>query len=122
MTLNKKLDRKKFIKIIMRRFILWVQKFNFNGEKLTEKNRTTTIASARGNKIFAKTSYSATANIKGSKIYDGNSTAKVVANVRNGYLCSENSSSKICKMRDIHNTIEGPGEEVKAALWFYFCK
>ena len=69
-------------------------KFNFNGEKLTEKNRTTTIASARGNKIFAKTSYSATANIKGSKIYDGNSTAKVVANVRNGYLCSENSSSK----------------------------
>jgi hypothetical protein len=25
-------------------------------------------------------------------------------------------------MRDIHNTIEGPGEEVKAALWFYFCK
>ena len=97
-------------------------KFNFNGEKLTEKNRSTTIATARGDKIFAKTSYSATANIKGSKIYDGNSTAKVVANVRNGYLCSENSSSKICKMRDIHNTIEGPGEEVKAALWFYFCK
>ena len=86
-------------------------------------NHTTEInLSIPGNKIFAKTSYSATANIKGSKIYDGNSTAKVVANVRNGYLCSENSSSKICKIRDIHNTIEGPGEEVKAALWFYFCK
>ena len=97
-------------------------KFKFNGEKLTEKNRSTTIATARGDKIFAKTSYTTTANVRGSKILDGNSTAKVVANVRNGYLCSENSSSKIFKMRDIHNAIEGPGEEIKAALWFYFCK
>jgi len=23
-------------------------------------------------------------------------------------------------MKDIHNEIEGPGEEVKAALWWYF--
>lgn len=122
MTLNKKLDRKKFIINNYEEIYFMGAKFKFDGEKLTEKNRTTTIASARGNKIFAKTSYSATANIKGSKIYNGNSTAKVVANVRSGYLCSENSSSKICKMRDIHNTIEGPGEEVKAALWFYFCK
>ena len=95
-------------------------KFKFDGDKLTEKNRTTTIASVRGNKIFAKTSYTVTANIRSSKIYDGNSTAKVVANVRSGYLCSENSSSKICRMRDIHKEIEGPGEEIKAALWWYF--
>ncbi|MDA9872237.1 hypothetical protein OAC25_00870 [Candidatus Thioglobus sp.] len=97
-------------------------KFKFDGEKLTEKNKTTTIASVRGNKIFAKTSYSTTANIRGSKIYDGNSATKVVANIRSGYLCSENSSSKIRKMKDIDNEIDGPGEEVKAALWFYFCQ
>ena len=95
-------------------------KFKFDGGKLTEKNRTTTIATVRGNKIFAKTRYTATANVRGSKIYDGNSTAKVIANVRSGNLCSENGSSRICKMRDIHNEIEGPGEEIKAALWWYF--
>ncbi len=95
-------------------------KFKFDGDKLTEKNRTTTIASVRGNKIFAKTSYTTTANIRGSKICDGNSSTKVVANVRSGNLCSENGSSRICKMRDIHNEIEGPGEEIKAALWWYF--
>ena len=95
-------------------------KYTFDGDKLTEKNRTTTIASVRGNKICAKTSSTATANVRGSKIYDGNSTAKVVANIRSGYLCSDNGSSRICKMRDIDNDIEGPGQEIKAALWWYF--
>ena len=46
-------------------------KFKFDGEKLTEKNKTT---------------------------------------------------SKIRKTKDIDNEIDGPGEEVKAALWFYFCQ
>jgi len=95
-------------------------KFKFDGGKLTEKNRTTTIATVRGNKIFAKTSYTTTANVRGSKIFDRNSSTKVVANVRSGYLCSDNGSSRICKMRDIDNDIEGPGEEIKAALWWYF--
>jgi|TARA_B100001105_G_scaffold154034_1_gene123638 hypothetical protein len=95
-------------------------KYTFDGDKLTEKNRTTTIASVRGNKICAKTSYTATANVRGSKICDGNSSTKVVANVRSGYLCSDNGSSRICKMRDIDNDIEGPGQEIKAALWWYF--
>ena len=97
-------------------------KFKFDGDKLTEKNRTTTIASVRGNKIFAKTSYTATANIRSSKIYDGNSSTKVIANLRSGNLCSGSGSSKICKMKDIHKVIEGPGDEVKAALWWYFVK
>ena len=95
-------------------------KFKFDGDKLSEKNRTTTIATVRRDKIYAKTSYTTTANIRGSKIYEGTSTAKVVANVRSGYLCSDNGSSRICKMRDIDNDIEGPGEEIKAALWWYF--
>ena len=95
-------------------------KFKFDGDKLTEKNRSTTIATVRGDKIFAKTSYTTTANVRGSKIFDRNSSTKVVANVRSGYLCSENGSSKICKMKNIHNEIEGPGEEIKAALWWYF--
>ena len=95
-------------------------KYTFDGDKLTEKNRTTTIASVRGNKIFSKTSYTTTANIRGSKICDGNSSTNVVANLRYGNLCSESGSSKICKMKDIHSVIEGPGEEVKAALWWYF--
>ena len=56
-------------------------KFKFDGDKLTEKNRTTTIATVRGNKIFAKTSYTTTANVRGTKIFDGNSSTKVVANV-----------------------------------------
>tara|TARA_B110000008_G_scaffold269361_1_gene298507 strand:- start:347 stop:649 length:303 start_codon:yes stop_codon:yes gene_type:complete len=97
-------------------------KYSFDGEKLTEKNRTTTIASVRGNKIFAKTSYAATANIRSSKIYDGNSSTKVIANLRSGNICSGSGSSKICKMKDIHKLIEGPGDEVKAALWWYFVK
>ena len=95
-------------------------KFKFDGDKLTEKNRTTTIATVRRDNIYAKKIYTTTANVRGSKIYDGNSTAKVVANVRSGNLCSDNGSSRICKMRDIHNEIEGPGEEIKAALWWYF--
>jgi hypothetical protein len=92
----------------------------FDGGKLTEKNRSTVIASVRGNKIFAKTSYTVTANVRGSRIFDGNSSTNVKANVRSGNLCSERGSSKICKMKDIHNEIDGPGEEIKAALWFYF--
>ena len=97
-------------------------KYSFDSDKLTKKNTTTTIASVRGNKIFAKTSYTPVANIKGSKIFEGNSGTNVVANLRNGNLCSDSGSSKICKMKDIHSEIEGPGEEVKAALWWYFVK
>ena len=95
-------------------------KFKLDRDNWSEKNRSTTIATVRGDKIFAKTSYKITANVRSSKIYDGNSTAKLFANVRSGYLCSENGSSKICKMKDIHKEIEGPGEEIKAALWWYF--
>jgi hypothetical protein len=97
-------------------------KYSFDGDKLTKKSTTTTIASVRGNKIFAKTSYTPVANIKGSKIFEGNSGTNVVANLRNGNLCSDSGSSKICKMKDIHSEIEGPSEEVKAALWWYFVK
>ena len=99
-------------------------KYELDGDKLTKKNSSTAIATVRGNKIFAKQSYSPTANIRGSKIYDGNSTAKVVANVRSGYLYAESTSSKkICKIKDIEKIIDGNcSEEVKAALWFYFCK
>ena len=57
-------------------------KFVFNCSKLTEKNITTTIASVRGNKIYAKTSSMPTANIKGNKILDRNSSTNVVANLR----------------------------------------
>ena len=99
-------------------------KYELDGDKLTKKNSSTAIATVRGNKIFAKQSYSPTANIRGNKIYDENSTAKVVANVRSGYLYAESTSSKkICKIKDIDNIIDGDcSEEVKAALWFYFCK
>ena len=79
-------------------------KYTFNGSKLTEKYKSTVIANVRGDKICDR------------------HTSTVVANVRNGYLCSKNSSSRICKMRDVHNEIEGPGEEIKAALWFLFVK
>ena len=100
-------------------------KYEFDGDKLTKKYSSTAIATVRGNKIFAKASYSSTtANIRGNKIYEGTSSSKVVANVRSGYLYSESTSSKkICKIKDIDNTIDGDcSEEVKAALWFYFCK
>ena len=97
-------------------------KYKFDGKTLTKKNSSATLAKVKGDKISAGIWNSTTANVRGDKIYEGNSTAKVVANVRSGYLCSGNGSSKICKMRDIHNEIEGPGEEIKAALWLYFVK
>jgi hypothetical protein len=81
-------------------------KYKFDGTKLIEKNRSTTIANVRGDKIH-----------KGSS-----SGAPPVANVRYDWLCSGSSSSRICKMKDIHNEIEGPGEAIKAALWWYFVK
>ncbi len=80
-------------------------KYKFDGTKLIEKNRSTTIA-----------------NVRGDKIHKGTSASSPVANVRSGCLCSKTSSSRICKMKDIHNEIEGPGEEIKAALWLYFVK
>ncbi len=95
-------------------------KYVFDGGKLTEKNKTTTLASVRGNKIYAKTSSITTANIKGNKIFDKNSGTNVVANVRIGNLCTEGGSSKICKMKEIDNLIDGPKGAIKAALWFYF--
>ena len=80
-------------------------KYKFDGSKLTEKYKSTVIA-----------------NVRGDRICDGTSSSRVVANISSGNLCSKTGSSKICKMRDIHNEIEGPGEEIKAALWLYFVK
>ena len=79
-------------------------KYKFDGTKFTAKNNSTVIANVRGDKICDRT------------------TSTVVANVRTGNLCSKTGSSKICKMRDVHNEIEGPGEEIKAALWLYYVK
>lgn len=80
-------------------------KYTFNGSKLTEKYKSTVIA-----------------NVRGDRICDGTSSSRVVANISSGNLCSKTGSSKICKMKDIHNEIEGPGEEIKAALWLYYVK
>ena len=80
-------------------------KYAFNGSKLTEKYKSTVIA-----------------NVRGDRICDGTSSSRVVANISSGNLCSKTGSSKICKMKDIHNEIEGPGEEIKAALWLYYVK
>ena len=80
-------------------------KYKFDGTKFTAKNSSTVIA-----------------NVRGDRICDGTSSSRVVANIRSGNLCSKTLSSKICKMRDVHNEIEGPGEEIKAALWLYYVK
>ena len=79
-------------------------KYKFDGTKFTAKNNSTVIANVRGDKICDRT------------------TSTVVANVHSGNLCSKQTSSRICKMRDVHNEIEGPGEEIKAALWLYYVK
>jgi hypothetical protein len=98
-------------------------KYKFDGTKLTEKYKSTAIANVRGDKIYKGTSASSPiANVRGDKIHKGTSASSPVANVRSGCLCSKTSSSRICKMKDIHNEIEGPGEEIKAALWLYFVK
>jgi|TARA_B100000959_G_scaffold168118_1_gene176119 hypothetical protein len=100
-------------------------KYKFDGTKLIEKNRSTTIANVRGDKIHKGSSSGApsVANVRGDKIHKGSSSgAPPVANVRYDWLCSGSSSSRICKMKDIHNEIEGPGEAIKAALWWYFVK
>ncbi|MDA9357273.1 hypothetical protein N9R34_00175 [Candidatus Thioglobus sp.] len=99
-------------------------KFKFDGDKLTKKNSSIALATVRGDIIFAKASYSSkTAKISGNKICEGTSS-KVVANVGSGYLyAGSTSSKKICKIKDIEKTIDGNcSEEVKAALWFYFCQ
>ena len=80
-------------------------KYKFDGTKFTAKNNSTVIA-----------------NVRRDRICDGTSSSRVVANISSGNLCSKTGSSKICKMRDVHNEIEGPGEEIKAALWLYFVK
>jgi|TARA_B110000914_G_scaffold65452_1_gene57142 hypothetical protein len=99
-------------------------KFKFDGDKLTKKNSSIALATVRGDIIFTKASYSSkTAKISGNKICEGTSS-KVVANVGSGYLyAGSTSSKKICKIKDIEKTIDGNcSEEVKAALWFYFCQ
>jgi hypothetical protein len=97
-------------------------KYKFDGSKLTEKYKSTSIANVRGDKICAKTGTTAVATVRGSKICDKQGYTAVANVHRNGCLCSKTGSSKICKMKDIHNEIEGPGEEIKAALWLYFVK
>ena len=96
-------------------------KYKFDGSKLTEKYKSTSIANVRGDKICDRHTSTVVANIRGDKICDRH-TSTVVANVHSGNLCSKQTSSRICKMKDIHNEIEGPGEEIKAALWLYFVK
>jgi|TARA_B110000090_G_C13249950_1_gene395966 hypothetical protein len=99
-------------------------KFKFDGDKLTKKNSSIALATLRRDTIYAKASHSSKiANIRGNKIYEG-SSSKVVANVGSGYLyAGSTSSKKICKIKDIEKTIDGNcSEEVKAALWFYFCQ
>jgi len=98
-------------------------KYKFDGTKFTAKNNSTVIANVRRDRICDGTSSSrVVANVRGDRICDGTSSSRVVANIRSGNLCSKTLSSKICKMRDVHNEIEGPGEEIKAALWLYYVK
>ena len=98
-------------------------KYKFDGTKFTAKNNSTVIANVRRDRICDGTSSSrVVANVRGDRICDGTSSSRVVANIRSGNLCSKTLSSKICKMRDVHNEIEGPGEEIKAALWLCFVK
>ena len=63
-------------------------------------------------------------NVRGNKIYEGNSIAKVLANVKGDKIYEGNSIAKVLiktsdAARKIGATSRGPST---AAMWYLFCR
>ena len=62
--------------------------------------------------------YKTVANVRGDKIYDGNTSSKCLANLKGGKLYEGNTTSRtLATMKDIDKAIDGHGGVTKAALW-----
>lgn len=93
--------------------------FKYDGKYL--KNRGSTIANIRENKICKGTGSSVIANIKDDEVREGTGSKELI-NLRGTDIRSGNGSSRIGTMRDVDKAIDGPGGITKAALWFLFVK
>ena len=91
--------------------------YTFDGKKLKEKNRSTTLWNVNGDKIRKGTSSSTYANVSGDKIRKGTSSSTAF-NVSGGKLRKGTSSSTWMKMKDIEKEIAGhTSDSMRAALW-----
>jgi hypothetical protein len=94
-------------------------KLKFDGTKLKDGGRL--IATVRGDKICAKTSYTAEVTIRKDAICEKTGYKKL-ATLRKNDLCQGTGYSKLISLDDIDDEIEGPGGITKAALWFCFVR
>lgn len=96
-----------------------MSKFKFDGVRL--KKNGTTVATIRGHSICNGNSSTVIATVKDKYILKGTGSTKLI-NIKNDKICDGSGSTALATMKDVNNDIDGPGEVMKAALWFLFCR
>lgn len=93
--------------------------YKFDGTVLKEGSKT--IAHIKGNEIREGTGSKVLANIKDDQIRMGTGSS-VMFNIRGDDIRQGTGSSKIATMKEVDKVIDGPGKNVKAALWLVCCR
>jgi hypothetical protein len=96
-----------------------MSKFKFDGAQL--KSGSKVIATVRGDRICEGAGSRVVATLRGNNICEG-AGSKVLANIRGDNISLGSGASKIATIKDIDKIIDGPGRNIKVALWFYFCR
>lgn len=94
-------------------------KLTFDGTNL--KDGGTVVANIKGNDIREGSGSTVLGNIKGDEIRQG-SGSSTIFNIKGDEIRQGSGSSKIATMKDVHNAIDGPGKNLKAALWLLCCR
>lgn len=96
-----------------------MSKMSFDGTRLKDGGKT--IANVSGKQIREGTGGKVIANISGDSIREG-SGGKVLFNISGDNIRQGSGGAKVATMKDVHNAIAGPGKNVKAALWLFYCR
>lgn len=91
----------------------------FDGVNL--KDGTKVIANVKGSTIREGSGFKVLCNIKNDEIREG-AGFKVMFNIKGDDIRQGNGFSKVATMKQVDATIDGPGKNIKAALWLYFCR
>jgi hypothetical protein len=96
-----------------------MSKYKFDGKNLKDGGKI--IANISGNNIRNGSGGSVIGNIRGDSIRKG-SGGTVLFNIKGDDIRTGSGGSKIATMKDVNNSIDGPGKVLKAALWLLCCR
>lgn len=96
-----------------------MSKLKFDGTNLKDGSKV--LANVKGHDIRKESGSTVIGNIKDKHIRQG-SGSTVLFNLSGDDIRQGSGSTKIATMKDVDAAIEGPGKELKAALWLLCCR